>query len=220
MRKIATFLAANFVAALVGLALLASLLALPGTPASAALIEVDLIPNSGSGRTTIDTVTALQWLDLSETHGMAFVEAESSGYSALGFRPATLSEVALLYTHAGVFDQTGQDHALNRLAVESLLDLLGCSGFCDAGDAFGQGYAEMEPADPYFAEIAFVQLNPDGTTAAASTVHTPDEYLKSIASFEGGTYLVRSVPEPSSWLLQVASLVATGLLQTRTRRGG
>lgn len=218
MRKIATPVAARPLVELVALLGLIALVGPLATPASAALISVDLIPNSGTGELTHDTVTQLQWLDLSETHGQAFVEVASGAYTSLGFRPATLSEVAQLYANAGVFDQSGQDHALNRNAVELLLDLMGCSGFCDDGDAFGQGFAEMEPADPYFAEIAFIQLNPDGVTAAASTVHKADEYLKSIASYEGGTYLVRSVPEPSSWLLQVASLAAMGVLQARTRR--
>jgi hypothetical protein len=209
MRKFATFVAAS---------LLAGTLGLPTPTASAALIEIDLIPGSNSGLVTYDTVTELEWLDLSESHGQAFVEVVNGGYAGLGFRAATLSEVALLYAHAGVFDQTGQSHALNRLAVEFLLGIMGCSGLCDADDAFAQGYAEMEPADPYFAEIAFVQLDPDGTSAAASTIHKPDGYLKSIASFEGGTYMVRNVPEPASWLLQVASMATLGLLQARSRR--
>ena len=71
-------------------------------------------------------------------------------------------------------------------------------GLCDADDAFAQGYAEMEPADPFFAEIAFVQLDPDGESAAASTVHEPDGYLKSIASFEGGRQLIDPVPSVES----------------------
>ena len=72
--------------------------------ANALLIEADYI-NSGDGLITVDTVTGLEWLDLTETDGMSFnmVEAELLvGGSLFGYRYATLGEVYQLWDNAGI----------------------------------------------------------------------------------------------------------------------
>jgi hypothetical protein len=63
-------------------------------PASAALVEQDLSA-PGDALLTLDDVSGLRWLDLSETVGLSMddIVADVGGWSSMGFRHATAAEV-------------------------------------------------------------------------------------------------------------------------------
>src|SRR5262245_3163385 len=60
---------------------------------------------TGDGRLTRDSATGLDWLDLTVTNDKSVQDIVTGGFgnlTDLGFRPATLSEVATLFTDLGV----------------------------------------------------------------------------------------------------------------------
>ena len=65
----------------------------------AALVSVDL-NTLGDGLITRDTVTSLEWLDVTETAGMSYDNSLTSGLLDLGFRYANNDEVTLLFNQA------------------------------------------------------------------------------------------------------------------------
>ncbi|MBF0225021.1 MAG: Ig-like domain-containing protein [Desulfobacterales bacterium] len=71
---------------------------------NAALSEKDLL-TEGDGLITLDSDTGLEWLDLTATDGISYgtIIAGYKGYlTSHGFRYATIDEVKILYTNAGI----------------------------------------------------------------------------------------------------------------------
>ena len=67
--------------------------------AGAALVSADLTA-PGDGLITRDTVTGLEWLDVTETAGISYNGALTSSLIDLGFRYADNNEVTLLFNQA------------------------------------------------------------------------------------------------------------------------
>jgi hypothetical protein len=61
--------------------------------ANAALISVDLIQGSGDGVITRDTVSGLDWLDLTTTVNQTYDQVGTGSWYEAGFRYALQSEV-------------------------------------------------------------------------------------------------------------------------------
>jgi hypothetical protein len=105
------------------------------SPASAALIEVDLF-TQGDKLLTLDTSTGLEWLDLTVTENESY-NSIIGGFGGFitgeGFRYATEAEIAALRGQAGIVDLTGTSVAANRTGVDLLLLLMGCTGNCGTG---------------------------------------------------------------------------------------
>ena len=84
--------------------LLALILSAVSSGVSAALISADW-QTTGDNLITLDTVTGLQWLDLTETYGAQFssvnTELEAGGQFA-GFRYATDAEVINFWSNFGI----------------------------------------------------------------------------------------------------------------------
>jgi hypothetical protein len=81
--------------------ILAASILLLSTQVNAALIEQDLF-SSGDGLTTLDSMTGLQWLDVTETVGLSYGDVLISQYTTdLSFRYASLQELTSLYDNAG-----------------------------------------------------------------------------------------------------------------------
>jgi hypothetical protein len=97
-----------------------------------ALIHQDLVSGTGDELITLDTDTHLEWLDLTATANLSYLEvlAGAGGYTtAHGFRYATGEEIGLLLQHAGVTKfgpgQNVPSPESNHLAIKTLIDLMG-----------------------------------------------------------------------------------------------
>lgn len=79
-------------------AVLLSMISLLALPASADLIEQDLFA-AGDALLTLDDVSGLRWLDLTETTGISMddIEADVGGWASRGFRHASTSEIYDLF---------------------------------------------------------------------------------------------------------------------------
>jgi hypothetical protein len=188
--------------------------------AKALLVQVDLV-SPGDALLTRDTATGLDWLDLTLTTGLTYAQANTQ-FGGQGFRHATLTEVAQLFTAAGVssFSQTWTTQ--NLAPAQQLLGLLGCTGNCTAGSAkFGQGIADFDTPGstvllPYF------QVDAGGTVGRAIAAYpTPGPSKASTSYSNVGNFLVRPsetlpVPEPSTALL--VGFALTGLAASRRNR--
>jgi len=97
----------------------------------AALIERDLVQGSGDGLLTLDTVTGLQWVDITATQGLSNnnLLAGDDPYQFIynGYRLATLQEVQQLFSNAGVRSFSGEDPEQAKKTL-SLIRLIGSTG--------------------------------------------------------------------------------------------
>jgi len=117
---------------------------------NAALMEQDLF-SAGDGLVTFDSMTGLQWLDVTETVGLSYGDVLNSQYiTDLSFRYATQQELISLYDHAGGSgdylvprnsngDYNGVPVPENYDAATLLLTLMGCTSYivgqtCDSDD--------------------------------------------------------------------------------------
>ena len=175
---------------------------------ASSLTEADL-SSPGDGLITRDVDTGLDWLDVSATSGLAYanITAGGGGWSALGFRHATASEVcALLAAHAVVPASgcpTGNVAVTDRFnselhdRVESFVSLLGataCPSGCSSFDADlveVEGWFDDELGTTsagrvtLFYTVAGNQTSVGVRTAVAS---------KSFSALRYGNWLVREAP--------------------------
>lgn len=192
---------------------LAALLVTMPIPCRAALIPSDLsAPNDQL--VTIDSVTGLEWLDVTATQGQSYnsVAAGFGGFIQLGFRYATIGEVSTLYSHAGVINQDGLFHAENAAGALLLINLMGCTNNCNISVDSQGGLAEDEPFSPTAARGPFVAIFADRSRGVA--VLSASSISKSQGYQDFGSYLVRPIPEPS-----ISALLSLGLaVLSMTRR--
>ena len=97
-----------------------------------ALVHQGLVSGTGDHLITLDTDTNLEWLNLTATVNLSYLEvlAGAGGYTTThGFRYATGEEIGLLLQHAGVTKfRTGHNVPFpesNHLAMETLIELMG-----------------------------------------------------------------------------------------------
>ena len=199
------------------------LVAFAATPAYADLIEIDLV-SSGDGLVTRDTVTGLEWLDLTETLDKSFSDVTcGSFYSTYGFTHATQAQVETLFLGAAVgatlnLDSGSFNTVPNGTAAEKLLGLLGQTDTLGA-HLYGQAITVDGPGNSYWAPWYGKESGSTlGQLATGTIAGTTDG---SAIPFVGH-WLVRStpVPEPTT-----AALLALGLLLVfgrarRLRRAG
>jgi|GEM_PF-826960 len=99
---------------------------LSAAPASAALLERDLLSN-GDSLLTFDENTGLEWLDLSATTDLSpdeVIAGSGEFTTALGFRYATFAEIESLFAAAGIVDLLGTPTSTNGDSVfDNLTDL-------------------------------------------------------------------------------------------------
>jgi len=96
-----------------------------------ALVQQNLVSGTGDQLMTLDTETNLEWLNLTATANLSYLEVlgGAGGYTTTyGFRYATGAEIALLLQHAGI-TKYGLTQAVpfpqsNHLAMETLIQLM------------------------------------------------------------------------------------------------
>jgi hypothetical protein len=172
----------------------------------------------GDGLLTFDSLTGLEWLDLTETKGLsaAAVRAGAGGWASLGFRHATTAEVTQLFldTAPGVTLSNGTSSVSpNNLAgAQRLLDLMGTvyvQACCNSFNVVGNGLAGVdEPGAGFVLGASY------GTDLAATGgfFFAPDgQFTSTFSDPNVASYLVlgSAVPEPSQVALLLAGM--TGL---------
>lgn len=192
-------------------------LTLASAVSHATLLEMDFSA-PGDSLLLSDSATGLEWLDLTATTGLSYDDLIAGlgpvdFVGAHDFRFATISEVGLLWSHAGIVNPSGSSSANNRAGVEFLLATMGCTFACGTDGATNQGQAEYDSPGATLGG-PFIQLRSEGGAAAA--LNAPITEARSFASSSLGSYLVRTtqlVPEPSTGILiglAVAGLALRG----------
>ena len=182
------------------------------------------------GARTRDTATDLDWLDLTESLGLTYndvVNGTGNDLAAQGWRHATASEVCALFAaYALAAEPCGVDNRTASRpetgAVQALLDLLGDTGAVIAVSA-------TPPNDPVVVGSSGLLDDEDGTNAVGDGTfgHHLTEGTEQTAVFVNwltgitrsstrGSFLVRTVPEPSTGLCHGIALLAL----LRLRAGG
>ena len=190
--------------------------------AQAVLLEIDL-NTPGDGLVTRDTVTRLDWLDLTESTDLSFdqVEADVGGFISDGWRHATGAEVCTLFASADAEPSPCPGSSTIPVFSETLLDLLDLLGptfiCCNTWSAFGL-YDDGDPSAPGGVGFAEVNLIFGGTSAA---VHD-DQRASDLASPTEGNFLVRPSPVampigPYTRAALLILLALTGLVMVRRR---
>lgn len=185
--------------------------------AMGALISVALVAPSASaliidnGNSMLDTATGIEWLDLTETQGLSWNQAEASSFATVdGYVHATVADVITMFTNAGFLTTNNASNAANDPAAAALLAALGCTQFCGTSNALGRGFADW---DGTFTTRPFYRASALGAAAATTSLLSSN---RDLVDASAGHYMVRAVPEPSS-----AILIAVGLaiLGARCSRG-
>lgn len=217
--------------AALGIAFVAALLLALGLPPSlahAALLEKnDLsLPASADGNNlTEDTVTGLQWLDVTVSADRTFDDIVGNdgtnefapGGDFAGFRHATADELTGWNNGPqldSLFINFGFTSSFSSIGpytqVRDYLALLGCNGSCSFyGRIYGIYVKNGDPSDPEWAEVeAFASSGFDwGALGTAGTdVFTPRP--ENSGDVHTGHYLVRLVPASGP----VPALGGAGLL--------
>ena len=95
-----------------------------------------------TGNSIIDTETGLEWLDLTQTQGLSWNEAEASQFVTVdGYSHASAIAVGELMINAGFRTIENKNEPGNDAAAQLLLSFLGCTQFCGTINATGRGFA-------------------------------------------------------------------------------
>ena len=97
-----------------------------------ALVQQNLVPGTRDRLLTLDTETNLEWLDLTATLNLSYLDVQGGAGDYLttyGFRYATGAELRVLLDHAGVTKfsptQVVPSPESNHAAIETLIELMG-----------------------------------------------------------------------------------------------
>lgn len=183
--------------------------------AAAGLISID-DANFGAGALTRDTVSGLDWLDLTLSINRTFIDVSSQfGPSGDfdGFRYATNAEIADFWTAAGIPD-IGSMTAANIAPAQNLMDLIGSTSFQvgigDGREALAIG------ANAFRSDL-------DGVIFGGPTIKAVvADFQSGNAATTVGHWLVRenaaaAVPEPSSLALLIIGGVSCLLVNRRRK---
>lgn len=174
-------------------------LTLLGNGSYAALVD--------NGTSMIDTGTGLQWLDLTETQGISWNQAEASTFVTIdGYVHATEAQVITLFTNAGFLATDNTNNVLNNPAAADLLAFLGCTQFCGTVNATGRGFAEWNAT-----QTTRPNYHTSGLGAGAATTSLLSSNYD-LVDLTAGHFLVKAVPVPAAfWLFGSGLLGLVGI---------
>ncbi len=210
-----------------GLYMAVAAFGLTATSAHATLIEQDL--NAvGDKLITLDTVTGLEWLDVTSTLNLSYNQAELTAFvTAQGFRHANITDVVALYTNVGVTNFSSFFAVSNFSGVQELLAKLGCTASCGSDNPLQWGLADLSSPSPTLAQSSSLLSNVPGASALAYMGFSPpskeDWFGPGV-----GNYLIRAaiessggatVSEPPSSALLVGGISALAWFRRRRRTG-
>lgn len=198
--------------------------------ADAALIEItDPTSLGGANNVTQDTLTGLEWLDLTASSGISYNDITvqfAPGGTYDGWHHATKAEVTTLFTgSAGL--TLGNTPGIDPNAVQfvSLVDITQLT-FANTGTASRGRYNDDASGTPNnnLAGSAFVSFQPTSLIfgpAFTNVILMDDQPVnsQSIPSFGTGHWLVRNaIPEPSSLTLALLALIGCAIRRKPRRR--
>ena len=191
---------------------------------SAGITPMDLF-DSGDELLTRDTVSGLDWLDLTQAQGLSFDDVVDGvdGWKDLGFSDAANSEIHDLFlqiepTAPEPFDGLPKADPASRNLAKRVNALLGPTGM-DGNMEFTLGFSGTpagldQVAAPFVDVFDVTDLESD---VFINIVNTRPRATDS-ADPDFGHWLVRPVPEPAFDLLRGASLATLAALAVRRRR--
>lgn len=179
------------------------------TPASAILIEADLVSGSGDGFITRDTDTGLEWLDLTLTLGQSYnnVAGGFGGFTGMGFSFAKQSQVVELVSSAGL-DVIGPGSFFYFNSVKTLMDLVGCAVGCASQQRYSFGISDYDSITSLMTimtwDVREVDDGSDSSSNNAGAVYFLDGGYSKIGNSPNlGSFLIResivsAVPVPAA----------------------
>ncbi len=184
---------------------------------NAALVGLDLRAE-GDGLVTLDTVTNLEWLDLSATSNLYYPYVklyDQGGWQAAGWKIATKNEVQdFLYGNTGLQEGVWGSGVHQSSLLKNLMELIGIMHVSNpVGDTyFWRNYVAFDDGtDNGWVGRLFMQVTFEGTIPTnAIWVAAVDGFTESNSG--GPILLVREhqttpVPEPTSVLLFGSGLI-------------
>lgn len=172
------------------------------------------------GAITRDTLTNLDWLDLTETQGLSMqdIEADAGGFASAGWRPARTPQVCSLFrsyaglTQCPVFQSHGVAHGPGLEGMMRMLGLYEDSPL--GGHVIGiAGWLEGGMPNAGQANLSYV-IDADDLSAFVER-GAPIPRYGSLGDV--GNYLVRAVPEPATSLSLALGLAALARVCRRPR---
>src|SRR5262249_41202624 len=115
-----------------GVFLIALVLLLAATPASAELIAIDLVPGSNDQLLTHDTETGLDWLAVTQTVNISYDDVRTGFWYQMGFRHVTQNQLRTLFVHAGTPDDGFDISVTYPNETKALAERLGLTIVVDA----------------------------------------------------------------------------------------
>ncbi len=185
------------------------------TPARAVLIETDLY-SEGDGLLTYDSVTGLEWMDMTETYwlfGHQVIANLSEGGIWEDFFHASISDVSEFYTNAGIPVLGGVTQS-NYESVKQLIELMGgidtIRGLTSSQTGLGLLGTRLF-VECYYS--LFDQKDICLGTASLNQYYNNNYY--NTASSDGGSWLARVatnpptiVPLPASFWLFISGIMS------------
>jgi hypothetical protein len=198
-------------------------LVLLSTHANASLMSIDYARNSGDQWITRDSASGLDWLDVSLTTDQTFDQVRTGVWYQKGFRHATRQELLDLFLHAGTPDDgfdVSNTHPLETLALANMLGptLVGGSrvtvtGFTGTDYRGNQITLSNHPVgSPFGALLGKV----DYLSLYGEAHFTGGHPFSDQAGANYGSFLVRSVPEPSTTSIML--LAGLAMMASRKKR--